>query len=230
MRVALIADIHGNLLALEAVLTSLARADIDALICLGDVAATGPQPHEVIARLRELGCPCILGNADADLLNPPPHPQHAAEPTWLAIDRWCAAQLTAEDRSFLGMFRPIYRHDLGDRHTLLSFHGSPRSYDEQIHVTTSDIEIEAMLAGHDATIVAGGHTHAPFIRTLGHRYLVNPGSVGLRPPHATYALVDSTSGTLDIELRVVPLPIEQILSRAQASGMPEYEWWSSHWT
>ncbi|NIW96181.1 MAG: hypothetical protein GWN20_25895, partial [Phycisphaerae bacterium] len=74
MRLAIISDIHGNLIALEAVLAVLAQEEIDQMVCLGDVAATGPQPHETIARLRELNCPVVMGNTDDWLLNPHPHP------------------------------------------------------------------------------------------------------------------------------------------------------------
>jgi len=67
-RVALISDIHGNAVALEAVLDDLAGRHVDELVCLGDVAAGGPQPREALARLRELGCRVVLGNADGWLL------------------------------------------------------------------------------------------------------------------------------------------------------------------
>jgi len=62
MRIAIIADIHGNLTALEAVLADLEDTGADRVVCLGDVAATGPQPHETVARLRALGCPVVMGN------------------------------------------------------------------------------------------------------------------------------------------------------------------------
>jgi len=71
MRIALIADIHGNLVALETVLHELAQESIDQILCLGDVGALGPQPHEVIDRLRQLQCTVVLGNTDAWLLAPP---------------------------------------------------------------------------------------------------------------------------------------------------------------
>ena len=70
MRIGLIADIHGNLFALDAVLAALARIGMDELICLGDVAALGPQPREVIERLRALRCPVVMGNTDAWHLDP----------------------------------------------------------------------------------------------------------------------------------------------------------------
>jgi hypothetical protein len=55
-RVALISDIHGSGVALETVLAELARDRVDEIVCVGDIAAGGPQPREVPARLRELGC------------------------------------------------------------------------------------------------------------------------------------------------------------------------------
>jgi Calcineurin-like phosphoesterase superfamily domain len=64
-RVALISDVHGNAVALQAVLDDLAGRRIAELVCLADVAAGGPQPREALSRLRALGCPVVMGNADA---------------------------------------------------------------------------------------------------------------------------------------------------------------------
>ena len=72
MRIGLISDIHGNLIALESVLSELKREQVDSMICLGDVAALGPQPHEVIERLRKLNCPVVMGNTDDWYLQPLP--------------------------------------------------------------------------------------------------------------------------------------------------------------
>lgn len=67
-KIALLADIHGNLPALEAVLAEITAEGIERTVCLGDVASLGPQPNEVIARLRALGCPTVMGNTNAVLL------------------------------------------------------------------------------------------------------------------------------------------------------------------
>ena len=64
MPVAIISDIHGNIFALDAVLAAIESRKIKQIICPGDVAATGPQPREVIARLKQLGCPVVMGNTD----------------------------------------------------------------------------------------------------------------------------------------------------------------------
>ena len=79
MRLGLISDIHGNLLALDAVLDELNESRIDRLVCLGDVAA-GPEPRETVERLRELGCPVVRGNWDTWVLDGVPPLQLQAGP------------------------------------------------------------------------------------------------------------------------------------------------------
>ncbi len=181
MTIALIADIHGNLTALEAVLDALRAEPTDRIVCLGDVAATGPQPREVVRRLHGLGCPVVMGNADAQLLDVPPPAAETDEDARRItdIDRWCAAQLDDADRALLGSFQPNVEISLGEERRLLCCHGSPRSYDDVIMATTSDNELDGMIAGHDATIIAGGHTHVRMLRAYRGREIVNPGSVGL---------------------------------------------------
>ena len=68
MRVALLSDIHGNLVALEGVLADIARAGtFDAMVVAGDLASGGPWPAEVVDRVRALGCAVVQGNTDAFL-------------------------------------------------------------------------------------------------------------------------------------------------------------------
>ncbi|HEV8191691.1 MAG TPA: metallophosphoesterase family protein, partial [Ktedonobacterales bacterium] len=179
MRIGLIADIHGNLVALETVLAELVGESLDDLICLGDVAALGPQPGAVLARLRALGCPVVMGNVDAWLLMPPD--TTAAGELDTALAHWCTAQLTDSDLAYVRAFPATYERRLSAERTLLCYHGSPRSFDDVIVPTTPDDALEAMLgnAVAHATILAGGHTHLQMLRRYGDAHLVNPGSVGL---------------------------------------------------
>src|SRR5215218_1059679 len=161
LTIALIADIHGNLTALDAVLDALKAEPPDQIVCLGDVAATGPHPRQVLRRLRELGCPVVMGNADAELLDvAPPGLETDEDHRRIAdISRWCAAQLDDADRAFLASFQPTVEIPLGEERSLLCCHGSPRSYDDIIVAMTSEDEIDTMIAAHEATVFAGGHTH-----------------------------------------------------------------------
>src|SRR5215212_9957539 len=68
MRVAVISDMHGNCLGFDAALADLRYQRVDQIVCLGDAIQGGAQPAETVARLRDLGCPVVMGNADAWLL------------------------------------------------------------------------------------------------------------------------------------------------------------------
>ena len=243
MRVALIADLHGNDIAFEAVLADFADEPVDQIVCLGDVAATGPQPKETVARLRQLKCPVVMGNADADLLTMPVVIQPLANDEACriaAIDAWCAAQLDDADLAFLRAFRPTVAIPLPGNGSLIACHGSPRSFNERLEATTTPETLTDMLAGVEATIIAAGHTHTPMIRRHRRRLLVNPGSVGLphttpaaghvhATPRAEYAIVTASEGRLAVDLRAIPFDHRRLLAIARESGMPEADWWCADW-
>ena len=236
MRLALLADLHGNLLALEAVLAALAHEGVEQFVCLGDVAATGPQPRETLQRLRTLSCPVVMGNADAWLLDPPTAASDDAAIRRIEeIDRWGAAQLGPDEFVFIRGFQSTVSVELPGAATLLCFHGSPRSYDDSLRATTPVEELTLLLAGHDdATLLAGGHTHERLYRRLGPRTLLNPGSVGmpLDPPWAEYAIVDVAadgSSSLSVDFRRVRFDLNAFVASILVSGMPHTDWLAAEW-
>jgi len=180
MPVAIISDIHGNLIAFDAVLNTIAARNIQQIICLGDVAATGPQPREVIARLKQIDCPAVIGNTDDWLLKPKlkvhdnPDMQRIQE-----MEFWASEQLTSEDRAYLASFQPTISYELDNGKHLLAYHGSPRSYSEHISSTTPDRDLDAALSGYQADIFIGGHSHMQMFRRHRRSLVLNPGSVGL---------------------------------------------------
>src|SRR2546430_5977236 len=99
MRLGLIPAIHGNLLALDAVLDELNESGMDRLVCLGDVAA-GPEPRKTLERLREVGCPIVRGNWDTWVLEGVPPLQQQAGPKLRDQGAWSGAQLTEPDKAF----------------------------------------------------------------------------------------------------------------------------------
>jgi putative phosphoesterase len=240
MRVALISDIHGNLVALEAVVADLAKVGPDAVICLGDVAVTGPQPRLVIARLRELGWPVVMGNTDAWLLDPRPWPTSDEEVRrLLEVELWSASVMQAADLDFVRTFQRTVEISLAGEQNLLCYHGSPRSNTDIIGPTTQEDDLFEMLSGQWASLMAGGHIHQQMLRRFKDTVLVNPGSVGLpyenhdgqtrNPPWAEYALVSSDSDNLQVEFRRVPVDLAALSAAVYASGMPDPEWWLRDW-
>jgi len=242
MRIAILSDIHGNLVALEAVLADLDAERIDQIVCLGDVAVFGPRPREVMTRLRGLNCPVVMGNMDAWLLDPRPH--EVRDENYrriMEVELWSARQLSPADLDYLRTFRPTVEVALGDGATLLCFHGSPQCNTDVIVSTTPEEELERLLSGFSATVMAGGHTHAQMLRRHRDMVFINPGSVGLsferarhadqtrNPPWAEYGLVGWENGCLNIELRRVPFDVDVMIRAARDSGLPHLEWWVKNW-
>lgn len=242
MRLALISDIHGNSVALEAVLNALTTQNVTQLICLGDLASTGPQPCEVIKRLQEINCPVVQGNMDAWLLQPEPQAlTDLRQQRWQEIDLWCAEQLSATDQAYLHTFQPTIEYPLPGGKVLLCYHGSPRSYKERILATTPEETLEQAFAATQKDIMVGGHTHIQLFRRYKDILVLNPGSVGLamdriapsheirQPAWAEYAIIDCTEASLHVELHRVAFKLERLIQVINASGMPHADWWASCW-
>ncbi len=241
MQIALIADIHGNLVSLQAVLADIASQGIDRIVCLGDVAA-GPRPRGTLQALRALGCPVVLGNADEELLQPPPEPDPGAPAEiFMDIARWCARQLTAEDRAYIQSFQPALEVPLTGGEVLLAFHGTPGSTTGILKADTSESELERVVEGIDALVLAGGHTHTQMLRRFRTYLLVNPGSVGLpyevgpgadqvrNPPWAEYAVLRQVGGGLSCDLRRVPVDPARVAGAILESGMPHAGSLAKNW-
>jgi hypothetical protein len=109
------------------VLADIERWGADEIVCLGDVAAGGPQPREVLARLRALGCAVVRGNADGWLLGGMPVEANDEGRRLRAMVEWARAQLSDADLAYLESFVPTVERELGRSRRMLCFHGSPRA-------------------------------------------------------------------------------------------------------
>jgi putative phosphoesterase len=239
MRVGFISDIHGNLLALDAVLADLQRHDVDRLVCLGDVCF-GPQAHECLQRVRELGCPVIVGNWDSWSIEGFPPADDPVGIMLYDIGRWWARLLTDDDRAFVRTFQPTLEVPLENGSKMLCFHGSPKSFSDWVFATTPDEDLEPMFAGTDAAVLVGGHTHLQMLRRFGESVIVNPGSVGqpfsqwwprpIRVAHwAEYGIVDAGDGSVSVHLSRVPYDVASLVRVFEESDMPHGRWWISSW-
>jgi predicted phosphodiesterase len=236
VRVALISDLHGNELALEAVLADAGRARADRVVCLGDVATLGPRPREVLARLEALGCACITGNHDAFMLDEQLIHTYTETPIIVDAVDWCRAQLGARELDFVRSFRPTLELALGGGATLFCYHGTPRSHMEDLLPSASADELDRHFDGRAAAVMAGGHTHLQMLRQHRGALVVNPGSVGMPfveapvagPPrimaHAEYAIVDADGGAVAIELKRVPLDRAALRAQAASCEFPLRDW------
>ncbi len=241
MRVVVISDIHGNDIAFEKVMADLRFEIYDQLVCLGDAIQGGPQPAKVVARLRGLGCPVVMGNADAWLLTGMETGAETIASERLqkmnAVRDWALGQLSEADKAFIGTFQPTVEIPLSYEQNLLCFHGSPSSFDDVILPTTPELEFEGFLAAHVPHIMTGGHTHMQQIRRIGRSasFYFNPGSVGFAYSHqqpdddfraeawAEYAILTAADQRVTLEFRRVPFDAGQLIDVYLNSGRPHAE-------
>jgi predicted phosphodiesterase len=229
MRIALLADLHGNLSALDAVLGDIAATGgADVTLALGDLAMLGPQPAEVIDRLRETGCLAVQGNCDT-WYNQTLADDAVGRDERLAMivhyARW-ARPLLGEDRVRYLLDLPFsWQSDLGGGESLLAVHGSPRRVDEPIYPEAQPGVLDEVLSGVTATVLAFGHTHRAMVRRHNNVTLVNPGTVGNPLPadtdaRAAYGLVAWEHGRLEVVLRRLAYDPSATLAAAVDRQMP----------
>lgn len=242
MRIALISDIHGNNVALEAVLEDINKQKVDSIICLGDVSSLGPQPNEVLDKIREMNCPCVLGNHESAMLNPANAlDYHIAEHLHSTLE-WGINKLSQDDLNYFRSLPKTLEVQLDAQHILLCYHGSPYSNVDNLLPETPLNQLGKYLNGQSAQIMAGGHTHFQMLRQFEGRLVINPGSVGsafLTPPlsprptllpWAEYSLVDYAGHTIKVDLRRVAFDIDAFLKVLAKSNIPLKDWWREQYT
>jgi putative phosphoesterase len=222
-RAAILADIHGNLPALEAVCADIERRDIATIVVAGDVMV-GPMARDCLDLLRALGSRVrwIRGNTDRLTVEA----FDGRELTGLAAAvaaraRWGAEQIDRERRDFLASLPVTISVDIDGLGQVLVCHATPRSDDEIFSAVTSAERVRAMFAGVTQRIVVCGHTHIQFDRAVDETRIVNAGSVGMpfqRPSAAYWLMLDG-----DVELRHTPYDLERAAERIRACAYPDRE-------
>ncbi len=221
MKIAAIYDIHGNLPALEAVLNEIERERVDLILVGGDVAA-GPMPRATIERLMSLGnkAQYIRGNGDRYLIDcfDGVEMDPRTSSTSRLVQGWVARQIEQKHRDFVASFAVQAILPVEGLGTVLFCHGSPRSDVEGITTTTSEMELQEMLAGIRQDVVVCGHMHVQFERSFEGKQVVNAGSVGLPyagEPGAYWALLGPS-----ILLRRTSYDIAKAAASFHSSGFP----------
>ncbi len=237
MRYALISDVHANLPALDAVLADVdARGDVDAVYHLGDLVGYSSQPNEVVARLHERGIAGIAGNYDSTVAtdykhcgcrSESPRQEELAHVSY----EYTRGAVTPETKRLLGALpflldlRPLGGHAPGPR--LVLVHGTPTL--NTVYFTEDRPDDFCRKAAASVGLKAGdvlafGHTHRPWHRTVDGVHFVNTGSVG-RPKdgdwRAGFVLLDLGEGDPRVEFVRVVYDVEAVARGVVASGLPE---------
>lgn len=196
-----ISDVHGNLLALDAVLEELKRRQVRDVFVAGDILLGGPEPLAVWRRLQAVGARCVCGPSDLALARVDPaalRPQDAEERK--KVEAFAATQTALGElvKKQLAQLPRQLRVPMIDGSELLLVHGSPKDAFEPIGHELDDDELLALIEDDPADVVVCGGTHVPFERRVGDIQVINVGSVGAAPEgrFAHYAIVfPSASGS-----------------------------------
>lgn len=203
-RVGLLSDIHGNAVALAAVLDDM--AEVDAVVCAGDVVGYGPSPGQCIEELRTRGIPTVEGNHDRAVVNGHPYESgdHYASQTLSEKQLSWLANLPRERLLFDGRLKIVHDHpEERNRYT------RPAAFDP------------VLLDNEDILVL--GHTHVQYAEVFDEGIVINPGSVG-QPrdgdPDAAYALVNLDE--MAVELHRVSYDVDEVQRRIEDTSIDSY--------
>jgi predicted phosphodiesterase len=240
VRFAVIADVHGNRLALEAVLEDIALRGIREIVNAGDHLFGPLDPIDTADLLMRLDLPSVAGNQDRELIQ---SMEASPAPPGSTLEQNRQA-LSPRHRDWLAAMPRCLELPGG----VLLFHGTPTRDDvyllETVHATgvvslATPEEIAARLGVVPQKLLLCGHTHIP--RAVAHagQLIVNPGSVGLQAyaddqpvphvmetgsPHARYALLEMCEDSWRVEHVAVPYDADSAAQTAERNGRPDWAW------
>jgi predicted phosphodiesterase len=217
-QVAVLGDVHGNAVALAAVLEELQNERVDLVVWTGDLS-WGWEPGATLVLVRSLEIPAryVRGNAERALLElRDGRIEEASEG-----ERWMLEHHGADDLAFAASFESHVSGIIDGLGPTLFCHGSPRSDEELLTARTPAERIAEATAEIDERVLVTAHTHAQYDREVADLRAVNPGSVGM--PYegrsgAYWALLGP-----DVELRRTHYDVDDAIARIHASGYPRAE-------
>lgn len=203
LKLALVSDIHGNILALEAALAEISSHEPDRIVVLGDLVLNGPRPAECVDKVRELeaaGALVIAGNTDIAVADG----DYAAAFPWLdevpvshrAAADWSRDLLSDDQLEYLRRL-PAERRLSVDDDLILACHASPGSQTSGLPADLDAAVTVQRVTRTDARVICCGHTHVADVRELGRKLIVNPGSCGYAfdgTPDACWGLLSVDPG------------------------------------
>jgi putative phosphoesterase len=227
MNIAVFSDIHGNIEALDAVLKDIESFQVDHLICLGDLVGYLPFPNEVIDCVRTLNIPVIMGNYDQgvgfDLDDCGcAYPSEEERKLGDLSLRWTQKEVSPENKGYLQSLLPQYTLELEGK-KLLFVHGSPRKINEYLFEERPESSILRMFPVDKPDLLACGHTHKAYIKTIDSMILLNDGSAG-RPKDGisgfSWALIKFEQGTISCSIHRVQCDLPLLKKNFPSTGLP----------
>jgi hypothetical protein len=224
MRVAVLADIHGNLPACEAVLEDIKRQTPDAIVAAGDLALRGAWPKETLELLSDRCDALLMGNTDCYLAGTYLGGAYREKDHWKTeLLAWTRDQLGPARTSQLGQLAFSARYSPRKGQDLFVCHANPKNLEDSLEPTLDDATLRRLLGHLDATALAFGHLHFPYRRRLGRLLIADVASAGiprdgdLRP---AWGLFTWTPRGWRVQIRRVRYPVRRATSGLQERKVP----------
>jgi predicted phosphodiesterase len=227
MRVAILADIHGNLPACEAVLEDIKRQSPDYIVAAGDLALRGAHPRETVQLLVDSCDSLLMGNTDCYLAGNYLGGAYRDKEHWKSdLLEWSRDQIGQPLLQTLGTLPFSVRYSPRKGQDLYVCHANPRNLEESIEPTLDEATVRRLFQYVDATAVAFGHLHFPYRRRIGRLVLADVASAGiprdgdLRP---AWGLFTFTPKGWRVQIRRVRYPVRkatQALVDRKVPGAP----------
>jgi predicted phosphodiesterase len=224
LRIALISDPHGDLVALLAVIADIERQpDLDEVLVGGDLAQGGPQPAEVVDEIRSRGWPSVRGNSDDFLVQVADGTPRSPElpESLVTIATWSAGRLGADRIDYLRSLPMAIERDVNHLGRVVLVHATPWS-NEEVVLPDAEPEItRRMVSESGARVLAYGHIHTPYQRIVGDAVLLSVGAIAGSndaDPRPAYTIVD-LGATVAVEVRRVDCPKGARLAAYERSGL-----------
>jgi predicted phosphodiesterase len=216
MQIAVLADIHGNLPALEAVAAEIYKLAPDLVVVAGDFQNRGPNPREVTEFVAKSGWTLLRGNHEDYVIR---QSQDTGTRDLTDYYNWLPARWTADLTSdFVESIKqlPIATTLIGpDQLSITIAHGSPRSNNEGFFPTTTDTRAKEMIGNDPPSVLCVGHSHIPFVRQVNTTLLVNVGAVGFPfdgDRRASFGILTWGGDRWEVEIRRIEYAVEKVLA------------------
>ncbi|MGC8643523.1 MAG: metallophosphoesterase family protein, partial [Isosphaeraceae bacterium] len=195
MRLGLVADLHGDIRALETTLRRLEELAVDQVICLGDLIGYGSEPDAVVTAIRDRAVSCIRGNHDRWALE---------KRQMIGLRGWKIAALRDDTWDFLQALPGSLRLEV-DGEAIEFHHGSPTGDTEAVTAYKPlPPSVEEFWSRSDARVLVLGHTHSPMIERGPRGTVINPGSVlGVTGIHTSYTFAVLDASNLSVRIHEV---------------------------
>ncbi|MGV0830823.1 metallophosphoesterase family protein [Empedobacter brevis] len=233
IQIAIISDIHGNIVALNEVLADIKKKNISHVYCLGDLVDFAPWSNEVISFFRNNRIPCILGNHDERIAFDLPiiplthHDDDETENRIQAINH-SKQHIISEHKEWLStlpyQLELVYKIGKSYQKILL-VHASLDSNEEYVNESDEKREMYSKLKEKAINVLVMGHTHQSYIQQISDVLFVNSGSVGRSKEEdrkATYCVLTLNEHKVNAEIVKVDYSVQEVISAIYASEIPNF--------